>query len=71
MFFNGTWGTVCNDLFDENDANVSCYELGFSEALHYHHVGMLEYDPLLSVNISNHLSTQVSAWPKPTADIPG
>ena len=33
IFHNGTWGTICDDNWDMNDAHVVCYELGFSKAL--------------------------------------
>ena len=33
IYFNNTWGTVCGNGWDINDANVVCTMLGYSHAL--------------------------------------
>lgn len=29
LFFNNTWGTVCDDQFDDREAKVFCRMLGY------------------------------------------
>jgi len=32
VYYDGNWGTVCDDYFEDNDATVACYMLGFGYA---------------------------------------
>ena len=41
IYYNNSWGTVCNDGFGDEDAQVACYMLGFGRSglsFYNHHV---------------------------------
>ena len=33
IFYNGSWGTICDDYWGFSEAEVACHMLGFSSAV--------------------------------------
>ena len=36
MYYDGQWGTICDDGFELPNANVICKALGYTEAVDYY-----------------------------------
>lgn len=41
IYHNGEWGTVCENGFNQTDANVVCQQLGYDRASRYGNAGSL------------------------------
>ncbi|CAC5424581.1 unnamed protein product [Mytilus coruscus] len=63
IYLNGAWGTVCDDYFDDIDATVACYDLGYcsgqvvSSNLIVNGLGTIWIDDLTCFGIEVRLNT--------------
>ena len=46
MYAGGRWGTVCDDGFQQNDADVACQQLGYTRASSFDDVRLSRYEKI-------------------------
>ena len=63
VYHNGTWGTVCDDGWDIDDANVVCQQLNYSRAISAlgdayfgEGSGPIYYDEVICIGIEERLA---------------
>lgn len=67
VFYNGEWGTVCDDDFNIHAAQVVCRELGYVEAVSWspsskYGKGQGRHSPMMSVLTHNVLSVASTSF---------
>ena len=40
VYCSGQWGTVCDNSFDQNDADTICRQIGYYQAMRFNHLSM-------------------------------